>query len=84
MQIRVTEKHIKEGIKGSCKSCPIAVAVLETVGDAKAVNVGGSVAFIYDEDWVRQTSPLPLEAETFISEFDQGFKVKPFTFELNI
>ena len=84
MKIRVTSKHIKAGKRGSDTSCPIALAVKETVQKSclpkflrsMQINVGGDV----------EIGHLCMEGTNkmhqFIIDFDEGKKVKPFTFSL--
>jgi len=75
MKITVTQKDIKNG--KPCKSflCPIAIAVQrKTKG----------IYRVMAEELVKKgvVYPLPDIAKEFISRFDEGMPVKPFSFEI--
>lgn len=46
--VNVTEAHIKEGKRVECRSCPIALALLE-IFPGKTVSVDGARAVIYEQ-----------------------------------
>ncbi len=78
MLIKVTQEHIDQGKKGSRFKCPIGLAIKENpdmpyiqVTDAH-VEIGYGIAIYV----------LPVEAQRFIHNFDEGFPVQPFEFEL--
>lgn len=80
MKIEVTEEDIKLGQKESCYMCPIARAIERTTKSLWGVR--GEFAF-------RASSPdicvdLPDAAQNFISLFDSGCPVEPFTFEIEL
>ena len=76
MIIKVTQKDIDRGMRGSCTMCPIAVAAgrqnkgLYTFVNKFAINIGS--------EWF----VLPDEAVNFVLAFDCGLDVKPLKFEL--
>jgi hypothetical protein len=77
--INVTWDDIEHGRQGSSMSCPIARAVGTALNDR--VSVGRdrlSTMRTY------KVAYLPPEARTFISEFDAGRPVSPFTFEIEL
>ena len=62
-----------------CRFCPIALAIKEKMGPMRGFGVGGSL-FVYEENGVEIRFELPKTAQRFITKFDAGQKVKPFTF----
>lgn len=85
--VHVTQKHIDEGKIGQCKRCPIALGIKE-IFPALDVQVGKTAVHIDVPPAVlRDTyryARIPKEAEDFISAFDQGVNVKPFSFPLDV
>lgn len=85
MKIKVTEKHIGEGLAGNAKHCPIALAGLEAIEGATRVRVGFSTMNVQIKGSDRQKFlDLPYEAKTFVRRFDNGDPVKPFEFEIEV
>lgn len=80
--IRVTDKHIKEGKRGHCDACPVALAVLDCTGwDPKQILVGlNQITFFWHADDSFEV-PLPAKVSHFIRRFDLGLKVTPFSFK---
>lgn len=77
MKIQVKATHIRRGGKGELTSCPIALAIAESLS-ARNVIVRNSTVQIGKKHFI-----LPLEAQTFISCFDRRKNsVSPFEFEL--
>ena len=79
MKIRVTRKHIKDGIRQHNCACPIALAVRETLkrDDVRVANWRIAIG----DGW----TDLPVVAVDFISDFDSGLgrrHLQPFEFEL--
>jgi len=74
MIISVTEEHIKKGVKASYRTCPIALALEDAGFDSPKV----SVASYWYQDAKRLN--LPLKVQKFIKDFDNGKKVRPFSF----
>jgi hypothetical protein len=77
VRVRVTEKDIVVGVYGSCFRCPIARAMARVFRTQIHV---GSCSFSR-AGWYRF---LPTEACDFISRFDEGKTVKPFSFTVNV
>lgn len=75
MSVDVTQEHIDKGMRDSCLSCPIALA-LKKKGD-RLVRVRNTVAYVANMPY-----QLPQEAIAFILDFDHGELVKPFSFEM--
>lgn len=75
MKIEVTQEDIKAGRKTECTRCPIALAIKRKVG--YTMSVGTRVCGSLDNEF-----QLPKIAQDFISNFDHGNPVEPFTFEL--
>lgn len=85
MIINVTQEDIENGIRHSCFSCPIALAVKRETGcncsvesanfhlKARIFMMGSYEAYFPGK-----------EAEDFINNFDGGKPVKPFSFELDV
>lgn len=78
MKIHVTREDIDLGERGSCLSCPIALAVKRQADIASvrvevaSIRVGSAKAI------------LPDEARRFVDHFDYGRDVHPFSFDLPI
>lgn len=74
--IKVTKADIRDGVRGSVNLCPIALATKRKLGGYVniASNFFESANFVID---------LPARACNFISRFDKGSGVKPFSFKLN-
>jgi hypothetical protein len=98
MKIKVTQKDIEEGYRGSCHDCPVALAFKREVktafeighafdrsGRSVSVQIGLSVGaerILHREVHEWDTYTLPKRAQTFIKRFDNGKSVEPFTFEI--
>ncbi len=83
MLVKVTQKHIDEGKRADCYTCPIALAILDI--DPKPVNVQVKYSYVMiyiEKNGKYKQYELPWEAREFISKFDNGKKVEPFEFEL--
>lgn len=77
MKIEVKAKHIRRGLRGDPKHCPIALAVDELLG----------ITNVYVENqeiYLGKTRIyLPLVAQNFIEIFDEKKSLaKPFEFEI--
>lgn len=77
MRITVTQQDIDKGEQGEAKHCPIARALKRATGEQCLV--ASKICFIGD----REDIPLPENAQSFVSDFDCGFPVKPFSFDLD-
>lgn len=77
MKIEVTQDDINNGQRSRCRFCPVALAIQRTFPD-QLVTVGNEAAEIG-----MCFITFPTNASEFISAFDKGLKVQPFTFEIN-
>lgn len=72
-KIKVTQKHIDEGVRRNCKQCPVALALREHlqerievsyerigIGDGRALTTRGIRQFIRDYDADKVTLPCTL------------------------
>ncbi|KKN06533.1 hypothetical protein LCGC14_1076170 [marine sediment metagenome] len=75
MIVNVTQDHIKRGIQDDMCSCPIALALLPSMG-------GVTVAREYVATRDHGEFDLPPEAQQFIRDFDAGWMVYPISFEM--
>ena len=60
--------------------CPVAIAANRVMKKPVVAGTRG----IYDRRTFENYIPLPLEARTFIENFDTGVKVEPFSFEVQV
>jgi len=79
MKVRVTKKDIDHG-KCDLTCCPVALALNRVTQKKWTVLPLVASCYGYKQKVVR----LPRDVITFISNFDAGNKVSPFTFELEI
>lgn len=89
--INVTERHIADGVKGNCESCPIALAIKDKFNlDEVLVSSVNIVARIHDigknYSYTRNiiNAETPNEVLAFINGFDSGYQVNLFKFYLPI
>lgn len=80
MKIHVTQRHIESGKPKDNHACPIALAVKSintefTRIPINSIRVGRHLIAINEEIY-----ELPNIANQFITDFDKGEKVEPFTF----
>lgn len=75
MRIDVTQADIDAGERGSCESCPIALAASRVAGRRMAASHTG----ISHLNGLR-TYMIPSEAVRFMRHFDNEHPVSPFTF----
>ena len=76
MKIRVTGVHIKAWKRANTLACPVALALKER-------GVSGAKVGYYTIRLSNRIIALPDKAQAFIENFDEGKKVKPFSFEIN-
>lgn len=84
MIIRVTKQDIKNGKRGKCRTCPIALAVARKT-DSFARVTGDEIS-IFDTKHARKSTKrwsTPCEVQEFVINFDSGADVIPFSFELS-
>lgn len=75
VKIEVKAIDIKKGMKEDCKYCPVARAIKRRYPKARGVFVRG-----YIVEWRDYCYALPLKVQNFIERFDDGLKVRPFSF----
>lgn len=86
IKVEVTQGDISDGVRGSPRYCPIALAVRRSgntrafVGGYRVSRLGG----IGPLDPYGQSADLPSSARRFVACFDQGLVVDPISFELEI
>ena len=82
MKVKVTEDHIHEGVKGSKRNCPVALAIWDA--GMVDVMVGAGMADWYDaapgKGFV--SAALPESVQEFVGDFDHGEEVEPLEFEI--
>ena len=79
-QFTVTQADIERAKPGSGMTCPIARCIGRHFADFKGapiINVTPARVEINDRDY-----PLPEVARAFVSRYDAGEKVRPFSFTL--
>ena len=87
LDIEVKASDIKKGEPGSPYWCPIALAVKRRVGKRvlKKFPVSVVLGVEFDkEDGDTIIAPLPVRAHNFVTKFDYGEPVKPFSFKLKV
>lgn len=82
--IDVDEECIKNGQRGRCQSCPIALAVNKRLRDFYRSHVSGNLAFFGPGVMLEYSTGLPEIAVRFIHDFDVNAEVKPFSFLVEI
>ncbi len=93
--VQVTQEHIQQGRRNKCKRCPIALAINELLMSGLiSVVSDGTVAVIdiawvlipNEESWYETLAreDTPPSAAKFIHDFDRGFEVRPFSFQLRL
>lgn len=80
IQVEVTQEHIDKGTSADCYACPIALAMTELGLENVMVDTG---TFCYGRFYLGYSTP-GIEAQSFISKFDDGEPVQPFTFPLTV
>lgn len=77
-KIEVTWNDIRQGVRGKSCGCPIFIAIKRVRDDVAYVGT------MHAKFGVKCDAFLPVDAVCFIETFDNGFRVSPFTFELDI
>lgn len=80
MIITVTKREIKQG-SSNWDTCPVALAIKKRI-DGEVLVSGHFASLLKGKRWA--SFPLPRKVKDFISKFDGGKKVKPFSFNLNV
>lgn len=82
VRVRVTQEDIDAGVRDDCNRCPLALAVMRAVPQAKmAVVTYASVKLVMDATTL-VTAKLPDRATLAIVEFDSSGTMSPFEFDL--
>jgi hypothetical protein len=77
LRVEVTAEDIAAGNSGDCESCPIALACCRAGLNGVLVSDDGIA-------WNGGFVDLPAGGLEFISDFDRGRVVLPFTFEIEV
>lgn len=78
-KIKVTQKHIDEGVRVDPQCCPIALAICEQLAllSVNDVSVAGTRIRVRD-----RFISIPSVAKDFVNKYDSWLPVSPFEFEL--
>jgi hypothetical protein len=83
MLIKVTESHIKNGIKEDCNGCAIALALSEAGFIGIAVSDSDNI--VCSGEVYRVCGMLDCnDFDSWIDQFDMGVTVNPFEFEIEL
>lgn len=83
IDIFVSNKDIKKGIKKSASSCAISLALKRNYKDAAWVQVFGGNNILVDNKHVTVMAGDTFKVQNFINSFDENkTKAKPFNFRL--
>lgn len=80
VMVQVTKADIDAGLRGWCRSCPIALALNRALGCSVSVRNDHFVVL----DKPKRKIPLHVAAELFVEMFDDGRIVHPFEFPQEI
>lgn len=83
MIIKVTQKHIDNGVKNNCEACPVALAMKDKgMRDIRVMpNMFECIEFTSKAGLIHLRD-MPNKVMEFVAKFDTGKKVKPFEFRL--
>lgn len=82
MKIEVTASDIKNGERESPSRCPIARALKRSTRHYWLVHEDGVRMLCEEQNGSGFEAWLPKKADTFVRRFDEGWKVRPFSFHL--
>jgi hypothetical protein len=82
VHIEVTEQDIKDGKPCTISSCPIARALRRTLPKSVA-QVGGD-GITMNGVFGRRSITTPAKILAFVESFDNGYPVKPFSFNIDV
>lgn len=82
MTVNVTQEDIENGTYSSLH-CPIGLALKRQTGKIWWVSIGCATLFdeMLTDEWP-SAYILPDEASIFVSDYDKGLPVAPFSFEM--
>jgi hypothetical protein len=86
-RIDVKQRHIMHGQRGKCNACPVALAIKEKVLKTTGVEVATYSVELTNWDGKNVKKVIlnpPLGVARFVSYFDAGDPVQPFSFDLDI
>jgi|JI10StandDraft_1071094.scaffolds.fasta_scaffold51847_3 hypothetical protein len=89
MLISVTAEDIKAGKRGNCEKCPIALALIRSLGNPTEATISVNQGFVQlwpsNENLQPSSFDLPEYARSFIYMFDWDYEedIKPFSFSLS-
>lgn len=84
LKVNVTQEHIDKGERYNTGGCPIAWALRDALPEGCCgINVHVRVAVWFDDAQVYHQAWLPRPAQDFVVEFDNGYDISPFSFELD-
>lgn len=81
--VNVTHSDIDDGTKMSCTGCPVVLGIRRSLGHLGDVRVGNPCVSLWNNGR-RYETIVPPEASRFISNFDDGRPVSPFSFSLEV
>jgi hypothetical protein len=79
VEIEVTQADIDHGVRDSCESCPIALALNRACPGRGPATVDTDSFYF---DWFSEVYMLTREAQKFIKKFDDGDPVGPISFDV--
>lgn len=85
--IDVTQECIDKGIQEDVAYCPIALAIRGIMPPGTEICVlheDVSIEKFREDEYIFLKGNFPLEITNFISAFDSGYQVEPFSFELEL
>ena len=81
MKVKVEQRHIDHGVVGSCKECPVALALTEATS---TIVIVGQSTWRFCYDMPQDSRRLPDKVIVFISDFDDDQEVEPIEFEVKL
>lgn len=85
MKIEVTKWHIDTGHPGSRCRCAVAKAITARLPAFQRAEVDQTVCDVYDAgNRLLRVLPMPAAAANFIADYDAGYPVSPFEFEIDL
>ena len=84
MRIHVTQDNIDHGLRGSSTQDPVALALRDAGFIRPLVGLGQIRVDGCDGGFMRQYAPTPYAVVDFIALFDQGERVSPMSFEVEL
>lgn len=81
VEFKLTQEHIDKGCRNESDNCPLSLCFVETLWIKRArVDPHSTTFYTYNREYyLKQNSDIMMD---FITRFDKGEEVKPFTFYL--